>query len=399
MTQLRRDRIGFVFQSFNLVPTLTALENITLPMDIAGKKPDQAWLDSVIDTLGIRDRLSHRPSEMSGGQQQRVACARALASRPEIIFGDEPTGNLDSRASGEVLGILRDSVSRLGQTVVIVTHDPRAASYADRVIFLADGRIVDEMANPTAAGRARPHEAARRRQQPGGLTVMASAMRRVSLRNLGAHKVRLVLTVISVVLGTAFVSGSFVFTDTLQRHLQLDLLQLAQGRRHPGQAGQRPQRRRADQPGRQDPSPSTACGRSSSRSPATALLIGTQRQGRCAAAGRPAWVGSGRPPSESIDTPPTITSGSAPTQTDQVAINESAAKKAHLVAGDKAKVLVPTSGVIDVTITGIYHLKTATGGYVGILFPQAQARAAVHRRPARPVHRRRRQARGERDRR
>jgi putative ABC transport system ATP-binding protein len=152
MTQLRRDRIGFVFQSFNLVPTLTALENITLPMDIAGKKPDQAWLDSVIETLGIRDRLGHRPSEMSGGQQQRVACARALASRPDIIFADEPTGNLDSRASGEVLGILRDSVSRLGQTVVIVTHDPRAASYADRVIFLADGRIVDEMANPTAQG-------------------------------------------------------------------------------------------------------------------------------------------------------------------------------------------------------------------------------------------------------
>jgi putative ABC transport system ATP-binding protein len=152
MTQLRRDRIGFVFQSFNLVPTLTALENITLPIDIAGKKVDQPWLDSVIDTLGIRDRLSHRPSELSGGQQQRVACARALASRPDIIFGDEPTGNLDSRASGEVLGILRNSVTQLGQTVVIVTHDPRAASYADRVIFLADGRIVDEMANPTAEG-------------------------------------------------------------------------------------------------------------------------------------------------------------------------------------------------------------------------------------------------------
>jgi putative ABC transport system ATP-binding protein len=152
MTQLRRDRVGFVFQSFNLVPTLTALENITLPMDIAGKKPDQAWLDSVIDTLGIRDRLDHRPSEMSGGQQQRVACARALASRPEIIFGDEPTGNLDSRSSGEVLGIMRNAVDQLGQTVVIVTHDPRAASYADRVIFLADGRIVDEMADPTAQG-------------------------------------------------------------------------------------------------------------------------------------------------------------------------------------------------------------------------------------------------------
>lgn len=150
MTQLRRDRIGFVFQSFNLVPTLTGLENITLPMDIAGKKPDEAWLNSVIDTLGIRDRLGHRPSEMSGGQQQRVACARALASRPDIIFADEPTGNLDSRAGSEVLGILRDSVTNLGQTVVIVTHDPRAASYADRVIFLADGRIVDELASPTA---------------------------------------------------------------------------------------------------------------------------------------------------------------------------------------------------------------------------------------------------------
>jgi putative ABC transport system ATP-binding protein len=150
MTQLRRDRIGFVFQSFNLVPTLTALENITLPMDIAGRKPDRQWLDSVIGTLGLTDRLEHRPSELSGGQQQRVACARALASRPEIIFGDEPTGNLDSRSSGEVLTILRNSVTHLGQTVVIVTHDPRAAGYADRVVFLADGKIVDEMRAPTA---------------------------------------------------------------------------------------------------------------------------------------------------------------------------------------------------------------------------------------------------------
>jgi putative ABC transport system ATP-binding protein len=150
MTQLRRDRIGFVFQSFNLVPTLTAAENITLPIDIAGRKPDAAWIDEVITTLGLGDRLEHRPSELSGGQQQRVACARALASQPEIIFGDEPTGNLDSRSSGEVLGILRSSVDRLGQTVVIVTHDPRAAGYADRVVFLADGRIVDELSNPTA---------------------------------------------------------------------------------------------------------------------------------------------------------------------------------------------------------------------------------------------------------
>jgi len=150
MTKLRRDRIGFVFQAYNLVPTLTAIENITLPLDIAGKKPNAQWLQQIITTLGLADRLTHRPSELSGGQQQRVACARALVSQPEIIFGDEPTGNLDSRSSGEVLGILRESVNRLGQTVVIVTHDPRAASYADRVVFLADGHIVDEMRQPTA---------------------------------------------------------------------------------------------------------------------------------------------------------------------------------------------------------------------------------------------------------
>jgi putative ABC transport system ATP-binding protein len=150
MTALRRDRIGFVFQSFNLVPTLTALENITLPTAIAGRRPDPEWLDTVIDTLGLRDRLDHRPSELSGGQQQRVAVGRALAGRPEIVFADEPTGNLDSRSSGEVLRILRESVDGLGQTVVIVTHEPHAASYADRVLFLTDGRITDELRAPTA---------------------------------------------------------------------------------------------------------------------------------------------------------------------------------------------------------------------------------------------------------
>jgi putative ABC transport system ATP-binding protein len=150
LTQLRRDEVGFIFQAFNLVPTLSAIENITLPMDLAGKSPDRAWLETVIDTVGLRDRLSHRPSELSGGQQQRVACARALASRPTVIFADEPTGNLDSRSSGEILSFLRDSVRAMGQTIVMVTHDPVAASYADRALFLADGRIVDEMAGPTA---------------------------------------------------------------------------------------------------------------------------------------------------------------------------------------------------------------------------------------------------------
>ncbi|KAA0930595.1 MULTISPECIES: ABC transporter ATP-binding protein [Streptomyces] len=150
LTKLRRDKIGFIFQAFNLLPTLTALENITLPMDIAGRKPDKQWLDTVIAMVGLADRLSHRPSQLSGGQQQRVAVARALASRPDIIFGDEPTGNLDSRSGAEVLGFLRNSVRELGQTVVMVTHDPVAAAYADRVVFLADGRVVDEVHAPTA---------------------------------------------------------------------------------------------------------------------------------------------------------------------------------------------------------------------------------------------------------
>jgi putative ABC transport system ATP-binding protein len=150
LTRLRRDKIGFIFQSFNLIPTLTALENITLPMDIAGRKPDKQWLDSVIDTVGLRSRLRHRPNELSGGQQQRVACARALAGRPEIIFADEPTGNLDSRSGAEVLSFLRNSVQEMGQTIVMVTHDPAAAAYSHQVLFLSDGRIVDHMPRPTA---------------------------------------------------------------------------------------------------------------------------------------------------------------------------------------------------------------------------------------------------------
>ncbi|WP_425832873.1 ABC transporter ATP-binding protein [Streptomyces fractus] len=150
LTKLRRDKIGFIFQAFNLLPTLTALENITLPMDIAGRKADKQWLENVIQMVGLSGRLGHRPAQLSGGQQQRVAVARALASKPEIIFGDEPTGNLDSRSGAEVLGFLRNSVRELGQTVVMVTHDPVAAAYADRVIFLADGCVVDEMSDPSA---------------------------------------------------------------------------------------------------------------------------------------------------------------------------------------------------------------------------------------------------------
>jgi putative ABC transport system ATP-binding protein len=149
LTLLRREKVGFIFQAFNLVPTLTALENITLPQALAGRRPDRRWLDHVVRTVGLTDRLRHRPSELSGGQQQRVAVARALAGRPEIIFGDEPTGNLDSRAGAEILSFMRAAVDEMGQTIVMVTHDPVAASYAQRVLFLADGRIVDEMAAPT----------------------------------------------------------------------------------------------------------------------------------------------------------------------------------------------------------------------------------------------------------
>lgn len=149
ITALRRDRLGFIFQSFNLVPTLTAAENITLPTDIAGKDVDKQWFEEVTRRLGLAERLEHRPAELSGGQQQRVACARALVSRPEIIFGDEPTGNLDSNSSAEVLDILRIAVDQDNQTVVIVTHDAKAASYADRVVFLADGKLVNELQDPT----------------------------------------------------------------------------------------------------------------------------------------------------------------------------------------------------------------------------------------------------------
>jgi putative ABC transport system ATP-binding protein len=150
LTRLRREHIGFVFQLYNLLPTLTAEENITLPLAIGGRKPDRAWLDLIVQTLGLGDRLGHRPAQLSGGEQQRVACARALVSRPQVVFADEPTGNLDSRAGAEVLGFLRRSVRELGQTIVMVTHDPTAAAQADRVVFLVDGRIVGELADPTA---------------------------------------------------------------------------------------------------------------------------------------------------------------------------------------------------------------------------------------------------------
>jgi putative ABC transport system ATP-binding protein len=171
LTKLRREQVGFVFQQFNLLPTLSAEENILLPLAIAGRKPDRAWFDTVIDTIGLRDRLGHRPSQLSGGQQQRVACARALVARPDVVFADEPTGNLDSRSGAEVLGFLRKSVREFGQTIVMVTHDPTAASHADRVVFLADGRIVNDITEPT------PQRVldAMRNLEPAGAPVIAGA--------------------------------------------------------------------------------------------------------------------------------------------------------------------------------------------------------------------------------
>jgi len=150
LTLIRRDKLGFIFQAYNLIPTLNALENMTLPMSLAGKKPDPAWLDTIVETVRLKDRLTHRPAELSGGQQQRVAVGRALLSKPSIIFADEPTGNLDSRSGAEILSFMRKAVDDLGQTIVMVTHDPNAASYADRIVFLADGAIVDELHDTNA---------------------------------------------------------------------------------------------------------------------------------------------------------------------------------------------------------------------------------------------------------
>ena len=244
LTELRRDRIGFVFQAFNLVPTLTARENIVLPSAIAGRRPDPAWFDEVVDTVGLRDRLGHRPSELSGGQQQRVACARALVGRPDIVFADEPTGNLDSTSGAEVLGFLRRVVDTHGQTVVMVTHDPGAASWTDRVVFLADGRVVDELRAPTPErvlardGRPRPPRR--------GLIVL-----RATWRSLFARKLRLFLSAFAVILGVAFVSGSL----RLHRHPRPRLHRADQrrgGRRHraPGDVGrQRRRLRRRHRPG------------------------------------------------------------------------------------------------------------------------------------------------------
>ena len=203
LTKLRRKHIGFIFQFFNLLPMLTAKENIVLPLSIAGTKPDDGWVDELAAKVGLTDRLSHRPAEMSGGQQQRVAIARALVSSPTVMFADEPTGNLDSKTSSEILALLRESVSSLGQTTVMVTHDARAAAIADRILFLADGEIVTDLGPSTPSRDPRDARGGERK------------MIRVALKGLLGRKLRAILTAFAIVLGVAMISGSFVLTDTL----------------------------------------------------------------------------------------------------------------------------------------------------------------------------------------
>ena len=205
LTKLRRDHIGFIFQFFNLLPMLTAAENIVLPLKLAGGKPDPAWLDELVEQVGLSDRLGHRPSELSGGQQQRVAVARALVSRPSVMFADEPTGNLDSTTSGEILALLRDSVDALGQTTVMVTHDAHAAAIADRVLFLADGDIVRDLGRSTRA------------RDPGDARAGERPMIGVALKGLAGRKIRALLTAFAVVIGVSMVSGTFILTDTMQK--------------------------------------------------------------------------------------------------------------------------------------------------------------------------------------
>ena len=205
LTLLRRDHIGFIFQFFNLLPMLTAAENIALPLKLAGGKPDPGWLDELVRTVGLEDRLGHRPSQLSGGQQQRVAVARALVARPSVMFADEPTGNLDSTTSGEILGLLRDSVDTLGQTTVMVTHDASAAAIADRILFLADGDIVRDL-GPSSSHDILSHAR-------GGELPMIG----VALKGLAGRKVRALLTALAVVIGVSMVAGTFVLTDTMQK--------------------------------------------------------------------------------------------------------------------------------------------------------------------------------------
>ena len=217
LTELRRKKVGFIFQAYNLIPTLNARENIMLPLMLGGESGDKAWIDEVVQTVGLADRLKHRPSELSGGQQQRVAVARALAAKPDIIFADEPTGNLDSHTGAEILDFMRRAVREYGQTIVMVTHDPSAAAYADRAVFLNDGRIVDEMANPTAEKILDRMKAFGRRDDADRAPMSTQATVLIARRSIRARLGRLIAISIAILVGVSFVVGSFVLADSLRK--------------------------------------------------------------------------------------------------------------------------------------------------------------------------------------
>ncbi len=375
LTRLRRDAVGFVFQSYNLLPTLTALENITLPMDLAGRKLDadaRAWLDRVIDTLGLRDRLHHKPTELSGGQQQRVACGRALASRPQIVFADEPTGNLDSRAGAEVLGFLQGSVRQLGQTVVMVTHDPVAASYADSVLFLADGRIVDSMREPTADNvleRMKRFDAAGRRPD----------MLRATLKGLLAHKLRLGLSAVAVLLGVAFVAGTLIFTDTLGKAFR-DLtnataadITVTQRTSFDSTFGPPGTTAVTSVPEEVRAAVATVDGVEAADGDLTVngvQLIGRDGKVVGSAGGAPG-VGTNWYVSEG--SPLSLEEGRAPERAGEITVERGTAEKAGVAVGDSVRVLLPQGQPVEARVVGIMNFEGNLLGATLVAFNTATA--------------------------
>ena len=353
LTRLRRDRAGFIFQSFNLLPALTVAENIALPSLLAGRKPAQSWLDDVVSLVGLGDRLAHRPAELSGGQQQRVAVARALASQPEIIFADEPTGNLDSRSSAQLLGYLRTAVGKLGQTIVMVTHDPGAAAASDEVLFLADGRIAGQLDAPS-----RPAILDRLASPGRGDRVMLA----LRIRDLWSRKRRLAGVVIAVALGVAFLSGALTFGNTLSANFGTLFATATSGTSAVVRSAT-----------------TVGSGVNAARPPIPASLLPTVRSVPGVADAQPSVTGSATllgadgkavgglgPPrsggnwiSDPALTPYRLAAGRAPQGLHEVVINEGAARAGHLRIGSATTVLVPAP--VRVRVVGLATFGRAPG--------------------------------------
>ncbi len=374
LTRLRRDRVGFVFQQFNLIPTLTAAENIELPMRLARRRPDRAWVDEVVATVGLGRRLTHRPSELSGGQQQRVAVARALASRPEIVFADEPTGNLDSRTGAEILSFMRTAVRELGQTIVMVTHDPVAASYADRAVFLADGRVVGELLDPTSDSVLDAHA------RPGGLITMF----RLAIQTVRAGRARFLLTAMATVLGVAFMAGTLVLTDTIRNAYDgiaatefASTGAVVQSRNtvDDGQMGTT----RGSIPAsvvdqvRAVPGVAAADGIVGG----SARLIGRDGKLVDAGADQALPIGMAWPSAPSLN-PLHLVAGRAPATDDEIVIDRASARDGGFAPGDEVGVLTP-SGSARYTVSGVATYGTAddAGGAGVVAFTPATARATL----------------------